>query len=243
MAISLFRKPAEQSTARPALAALQAQLDVTRSIAKQIDHFNTRLSAAHNEVRAADELGARVLAAREAIDTQLADAKYSDAKPPDMSDVKRRLKELEDQFVTVNESARLSKLVIQKLQSDLASLSHRKASLKPETDRLLWDACIEAAVVLQPEYQAAADILRNTAHKVFAALTAADAIAKSRGYGAFHGGEMYGDLFVPLPLHPAYRNPNLTPEAAQAIRFADIDAINQEAEALIASLLNGEVAA
>lgn len=243
MSLLSFKKPAAEANPRPARAALQEHLSITASIAKQIDQLNTRLSAAHSEVRAADELEARVRAAREAIDTQLADAKYSDAKPPDISDAKKRLKDLEDQFASVSESARLSKLVIQKLQSDLASLSHRKASLKPETDRLLWDTCIEAAVVLQPEYQAAADTLRNTAHKVFAALTAADAVAKSRGYGAFHGGEMYGDLFIPQPLHPAYRNPSLTPEAAQAIRFADIDAINQEAETLIAGLLNGEMGA
>jgi hypothetical protein len=243
MSLLSFKKPAAEFNPRPALAALQEHLSITKGIAKQIDQLNTRLSAAHSEVRDADELGARVLAARETIDTQMANAKYNDQKPPDMTDARRRLRELEDQFISVNESARLSKLVIQKLQSDLASLSHRKASLKPETDRLLWDACIEAAVVLQPEYQAAADIIRNTAHRVFAALTAADAVAKSRGYGAFHGGEMYGDLFIPLPLHPAYRNPSLTPEAAQAIRFADIDAINQEAEVLIAGLLNGERAA
>jgi hypothetical protein len=243
MALSLFRSKDVAVPARPALTALRAHLAISTSIAKQIEHLNTRLTSVHRDVRIADDLGARVLAARANIDTQMANARYSDARPPDLTDAKRQLSILEQEFVPAAESARIARLVMPQLQADVAALAKKRASMQPTTDRLLWDACVETAVLLQPAYQSAVDNMRNTAHSVFAALTAADTVSQSRGFGKFFGGELYSELFIPRPSHPAYCDPSLTPEAAQQIRIADAEAIHSEAEALITSLLNGADAA
>jgi chromosome segregation ATPase len=240
MALSLFKSKDPATLAKPALSALRAELTLSTDLRSQMDKPNARLRICQEDVHRADALGAQVTAARTALDQAAADARYSDQPMPDQSEAKRQLKELEGQFARLDEIARIARLVTPQLQADAAAVGQKIAALKPKLDWLLCEALVEEAISHRAEYTAAMENMRAAAHKVFAAFEAATAVSRACGFGEYYGSAgLYGELHFPIPVHPAYQN-NLTAEAAQAIRHADVNAVQQEAEALITRLLNPE---
>jgi hypothetical protein len=240
MALSLFKTKDPAILARPALAALRTELDASTEILDRLNKQNARLKIIQEDILRAGALGAQVTAARAAIDKAAADARYSDQPMPDQSEAKRALKELEGQLAPLHEIARVAELVVPQLQADAGALGQKRAALNPKLDRLLCDALIEEAISHREEYTAAMDHMRAAAHKVFAAFEAAATVSRACGYGEFYGGAgLYSELHFPIPLHPAYQS-SLTPDGAVAIKHADVNAVQQEAEALITRLLNPE---
>jgi hypothetical protein len=251
MAISLFKtkNPTPPPAARPALAALRDHLAIASGLTRQIEAINARLALVQQDIRNHEQAQARLQATRAACDLALADVRYKAAAPapdcedalPDLEESKIYLANLEANAVPIAENARIAKMVAPRLEKDIAALVEERNTLKPATDRLLWEACIEAGAQLATEYQAAVASMRAVARKTFSAFAAADAVGKASGYGIFYGSERYRDLHLPLPAHPAFDPTPLLPEAAQAARNADLRTLNLEAEQLIERLLNPEV--
>jgi hypothetical protein len=245
----LFKnEPAQPAAAKPALTALREHLAVASDLTRQIEALNARLQLVQRDIRNHKEAEARLAAARTALDVALANVRYKAGAPaidgeealPDLAESRVFVENLQAHVAPLEEPARIAHLVVPRLQADVATLSEKRAALKPATDQLLHAACVEEGVSHQAEYQQAMDTMRATAHQVFAAFTAADTIARARGYGTFFGSADYRDLHLPLPQHPAYQANALMPEAAQAAYNADLKAVSVEAEALIERLLNGE---
>ena len=210
----LFKNdPTPLAAARPALTALREHLAVASDLTRQIEALNARLQLVQRDIRHHKEAEARLAAARNALDVALANARYKAGAPaidgeealPDLAESRAFVENLQAHVAPLEEPARIAHLVAPRLQADVAALVEKRAALKPETDRLLWEACVEEGASHQAEYQAAMDTMRGTAHQVFAAFTAADTIAQARGYGEFFGGGQYSELRLPLPLHPAYQ--------------------------------------
>jgi phosphoribosylformylglycinamidine (FGAM) synthase PurS component len=231
-AIRKMISPTNPATPKPALAALRAHLDVDQGIVKQIAAINVRMRSVDDDIRRADESEARQRAQEEAIDQTRADAKYSDQPPPDLKEAYQKLSDLKQKVISIGEIARVGRLVRLKLQADTDALLQRRRELKHMTDRLLWNAAREEADARVEDYRVACDQVTTVAHKLFAARTAADTIARARGFGEFYG-DSYQDLHLPLLLD------HLGPEDAQRERVADALLISHEAEDVLNFLLNG----
>jgi len=221
MALLLFKS--KELIVGPARAALNTHLAVLNDINDQRAKLSERIISVNRDVQDAEDINARIAAVQSTIDAAIADAAYHRTPEPPLTNERKQLAELEQRLKFASKLARRGTTILPRLRADSESLLAQRDGMKSTTDRLLWDACVEAA-----------------AHKTFAAFTAADTIAKARGFGIFYGSGLYADMYLPLPLHPAYTNPSLTPEAAQQIRQADIGAVHTDAEAFINQLLSGE---
>ena len=240
MALNLFKRSHATVADKPALAALRAHLATLADITDRRATLGERISGINRDVQRAESISADITRLQEQIDGVVADAHYNHQAEPALTDERKRLADLENQLKQASDVARRGMTILPRLQNDSAKLQAERDGLKPATDRLLWEAAREEGASYRDEYLDAMAVMRGAAHKVFAAFTAADAISKSRNFGEFCGSGLYAEMFLPLPLHPAYINPSLTPEAAQQIRIADIGAVSEEAEALIERLLNLE---
>ena len=231
---NLFSKKRDTVTP-PALKRLWAHLDLDKGIIKQIDVINARVKEIRADIKRADDLQARIQALTDAIAGAAADDQYSGVRVRDQTAERGRLEELETQLKPASETARVGKLVLDKLQADTESLSKTRAELKATTDTLLREAAIEEAESYKGQYLAAREAMLAVAHRVFGALLAADTITKEQRIGVFVGSGLYQDLNIPLP--PAF-NPNpLGPEAAQRARNEDFAQVGREAETLVNALL------
>jgi hypothetical protein len=239
MALSLFKTKEPESTVGPALTALHAHLDVDTGIVKQVATLTARMRSVDDDERRVNDLLARKQALQTAMDTAMADARYSEQPAPDQSADHRKLTDFDNQIRALSSIARAGSIARTKLQADINVLLKKRADLKPQTDRLLWEAAKEEAVAHLSEYQAASERLRAVAHRVFAAFCAADTISRARGFGEFYGSGLYSDLRIPMPNHPAYQPNALGPEAALRAQSEDAALVVRKAEDLINRLLNG----
>ena len=238
MALLLFKS--KELIVGPARAALNTHLAVLNDINDQRAKLSERIISVNRDVQDAEDINARIAAVQSTIDAAIADAAYHRTPEPPLTNERKQLAELEQRLKFASKLARRGTTILPRLRADSESLLAQRDGMKSTTDRLLWDACVEEGTRRRDEYLTAIDNVRAAAHKTFAAFTAADTIAKARGFGIFYGSGLYADMYLPLPLHPAYTNPSLTPEAAQQIRQADIGAVHTDAEAFINQLLSGE---
>lgn len=237
MAISLFKKP-EPAAIPPAREALNANLAADKGIQKEIEAISARLRILNDDVIRRDNMAADINAQRAAIDSRLADARYSGKPDPTIETDQRALKEREEKFVHVGEVARVADAVRPRLMGDIEALGKKRKALRFDTDFLLWAAVKEEADTHLAAYLATRAAMKDIAHKLFAARLAADTISKSRGYGDFVGSGLYHDLHIPLPPHPSIQE--LTVEAARNAKVVDARRLQEEAEQLIHGLLNAE---
>lgn len=237
MAISLFKKK-PVTVAPPALAALEAHLAEDQSLVSQLSAIGVRLRTVNDDIARRDRMSADIEAQRAAIDTQQANARYSDQAAPDLREQKQALSDLENRFADANEVARVAAVLGPRLLADTDTFAKKRAELKHKLDRLLWAAAIEEADSFLPEYLAARAAMVDIAHKLFAARLAADNIAKARGFGVFQSSGLYYDLHIPIPPHKSIVQPGV--EGVRAERVADCRRLEVEAEDLINQLLNAE---
>jgi len=241
MAIFPFKKaiPTREPTG-PALTTLNDHQAVDRELVNQLNLLNRRFPSADNDVRLAAAMEHDITARREQIDGKIAEARYSQTETPDLTQDRRALADLESRFKPVSETARAAKVLIPRLHADIDALRTRRQEHRRDTNRLLWLAAREQAASYAADFAEKEAAFRAAHRAAFVAAAAADKIAMEQAFGDFLGADLYYQLNISRPLHPAFDPNPLLPEEAQARRRTDALALQQEADQLMASLLNPE---
>jgi hypothetical protein len=231
---NLFSKK-QELVSPPALKALWAHLDTDRGIIKQSEIVAARIRQINADIKRADELQTRVQALDDSMANAEAEDRHQQRSVRDQSVERKTLADLESQLKSASETARVGRLVLDKLHADTQALARKRAELRAETDKLLRNAVIEEAASLRGEYLKARETMFAVARKVYGALLAADTICKEQRAGEFVGSGLYAELNIPLP---SMFNPTpLGPEAAVRARKDDMALVSHEAEALVNTLL------
>jgi DNA repair exonuclease SbcCD ATPase subunit len=235
MAISLLKRPA--AAVSPQRAKLDANQKAISDARAKMAPINEKLRAAQADITTAEESEHRLAALRDEMDRARADALYAGDVPPDLTRQEKQFAVAEQQHKRLLTAARTSAHLRTKYSADIAAIQEEIRAHSKETTQLTWEAAKEELAALADEYREAEAQFLDVARRAFAAARAADKIAMANSYNPFCGSGNVGLLRLVRPEHPAYVDPALTAEQAQAKRIAFFVSIDEAAETLVARLL------
>jgi hypothetical protein len=241
MELSLFKKLPVQAP-HPHAAALQ---DTKRAISALQDKMRAVVekdTAARNEIQAADAAAGQVTQLRVAIDQIVADARYREVAPPDLTEQRRALADAVSRHERRAAVATSARAVRPRYAADLATINAEVRTLCDQLPRLVHAAAVEEMVELAVEFREKEESFRAVHARVFARAALADRIAMAEKMGVFQGAAVFGDMYVSRPNHPAYKRGSADPWTAKVERDTEWRALDSEADRLHHTLLTGETA-
>ncbi len=242
-----FLKPATPDPA-PALSEWREFQVVENAAHSERTRLGQRIAGCAATVTKSAQLEEQIRQLRDAMDLERSDCAYANLPAPALTTEREKLAKLERELNDSAEAVRAAKLLLPRLQSDSAALAAKIDGMKGEKNRLLHARLTEIVDGYAEQYLADIERLCSTAHKVYAAATAADSLRLSPGLGIaplvssgdFFASENYWQISrIPRPLRPAFYPSKLTPEQTEAARLADCKAVRDEADELIHRLLSG----
>jgi hypothetical protein len=243
MSMNPFKKTTAPSVA-PARAAFNAQ---RRAHAEKEQERRTAIEEAgrmqgHLATRAA--VAGKVASLRAAIDESVAATFLSNAEPPaDLEERKRELAEQEHELQTWAPIARGAEIAHRRFAATVADRTREVQELAKPIQRLAHPVFADDELVaLAAEFREREEAFRDVYRRVFVIATAADKLAMALRLGEFRGSEAYSELHISRPTHTAYVRGTTDPGTADREHWADLRALDAEADKLINDLLNSEAA-